>query len=219
MSIELVVATYDRSYDWIEKVNKEVTVTVYTKDTNTNKESEIVIPLNVGRDVHTFFYHIVNRYDSLSEVTFFSQDFGLEHVDNYYDVINGDVDCWTYHAKQHFEGYWVYQRGLYTGWEWHAETDSNGRVLRCDQSGLPNHPNLPILETWNKLFETQCPSTLEYVPGGHFSITKEQLHIRPKSFYQTILQILETEYVAPWVFERLEPYIFNSKYKIKSQYE
>ena len=29
------------------------------------------------------------------------------------------------------------------------------------------------------------------------------------------LNILETEYSSPWVFERLEPYVFNTNYKIK----
>ena len=216
---ELVIATYNRTYDWIDQVNSDVSVKVYTKDLNTLSTNEIVIPNNVGRDVHTFFYHIVNQYDNLADVTFFSQDFGLEHVENYPEIINGDQAVWNAEAKQHFEEYWAYQKGPYEGWQWWNAQHFGGQVLRCDATGLPNHPNLPLKETWDKLFTTQFPEFIEFVPGGHFSITKSQIHIRSKAFYQEVLRILETEYIAPWVFERLEPYIFNSTIKAKELYE
>ena len=61
----------------------------------------------------------------------------------------------------------------------------------------------------NKLFTSKCPQTLEFTPGGHFSISKEQILYRSLEFYKKILILLENNELSPWVIERLEPYIFN----------
>jgi DNA modification methylase len=74
---------------------------------------------------------------------------------------------------------------------------------------------LPTKEYWNELFDHPCPENVEYTPGGHFGISKEQIQIRSISFYQRILDYLENEFLSPWIIERLEPYIFNSTIKAK----
>lgn len=191
---ELVIAAYDRDYNWVKSLNPDVKVTVYRKGSNQLLEGEILIEPNLGRDVHTFFYHLYTQYDNLADVTFFSQDFPFDHVSNYIELINGNEILWNAYSHQHTEGCWFFctQYG----------------VLTCDKNGSPHHPGLNLEKMWNQLFESMCPNTLSFTPTGHFAITKTSATLIPKEFYKKILNILETEPTSPWEIERLEPYIF-----------
>jgi len=51
------------------------------------------------------------------------------------------------------------------------------------------------------------------MPGGHFVITKEQVRMRSKEFYKKIIDLLIEDDNSPWMFERLECYIFNNNLK------
>jgi hypothetical protein len=68
---------------------------------------------------------------------------------------------------------------------------------------------------WDILFDGPPPNSYEFIPGGHFGITKEHARERSKEFYKKILYLLLSEKVAPRIIERLECYIFNLKYKSK----
>jgi hypothetical protein len=191
---ELVIAAYDRDYSWICDLDSNIKVTIYKKGNNELKSNEILIKPNLGRDVHTFFYHLINRYNSLSDITFFSQDYPFDHVSNYVEIINGDKILWDQNAKQTNGECWFFC----------TQYD----ILSCDKTGNPHHPGLELEKMWNKLFEPPCPENLNFTPTGHFAISKEQVRKIPLEYYQYILNILETQPTSPWEIERLEPYIF-----------
>lgn len=191
---ELVISVYDRDYSWVSQLDKDVKITPYRKGNGALKEGEILIEPNVGRDVHTFFYHLYNRYDTLAPLTFFSQDYPFDHVSNYVSIINGKLPIRERFAVQSNDGCWFFctQYGL----------------LKCDVNGAPHHPGLQLDKMWNKVFGTECPTTLEFTPTGHFAITDDKARSLPRSFYKNILNILEQDPNSPWEIERLEPYIF-----------
>jgi len=87
-SIVVVVARYNEDLKWIntEPFNKFKYI-VYNKGLNDNFEKNNVIKIinleNVGRDCHTFLYHIYNNYDNLDDITIFlpgSIDIFYKHV-------------------------------------------------------------------------------------------------------------------------------------------
>lgn len=191
---ELVIAAYDRSYSWVKDLNSDIRITVYRKGSNPLLSNEVLIEPNVGRDVHTFFNHLYSRYDSLSDVTFFSQDYPFDHVSNYIEIINGDRELWDKHSHQSVDGCWFFctQYG----------------ILSCDRSGRPHHPNLNLEKMWGLLFsDLPCPETFYFTPTGHFAITREHARKIPREYYKHILDILSTYKTSPWEIERLEPYI------------
>jgi hypothetical protein len=193
MKKELVIAAYDRDYSWVQHL-ADVKITVYRKGEGGLKPGEIFMSPNVGRDVHTFFKHILDNYDTLSDITFFSQDYPFDHVSNYVGIINGDKNIWNQEARQYVDGCWFFctQYG----------------VLECDKYGAPHHPGLEITRIWDQLFEDMvCPDKLLFTPTGHFGITAEQARKIPVIYYEKIIDILETDPTSPWVVERLEPYI------------
>ena len=198
---ELIIAAYNRNYkEWVDKVSPNVKITVYRKGENLNNE-EFFIEENLGRDVHTFFYHIVKNYNTLSDFTITSQDYPFDHIHNYVDIINGDITTWSNNAKHFFSKCWFFC--------------TQYPILLCDKMGSPAHPGLDIESVWNELFEEICPTTISFTPSGHFCISKEDIRNRPLNFYKKIIEILETNPKSPWIIERLESYIFNPEYRIK----
>jgi hypothetical protein len=193
MGKNLIIAAYERNYDWVKDLNSDVKITVYNKNTETLKNSEILISPNLGRCVHTFFWHIVKNYDNLDDYTITSQDYPFDHNPDYLDVINGNKIFWDQRAQQKLGDCWFF----------------------CEERGILEEEVYPHFEQiWNELFDYKIVDKIIFTPTGHFVISKEHLRSRPKSFYQKILNILETDNMSPWVIERLEIYIFDLNIKI-----
>jgi len=192
---EIVIAAYERDYNWVKDLNSDIKITIYKKGEGQLQQGEILIHPNLGRDVHTFFYHLYNQYDNLSDITFFSQDYPFDHVSNYIEIINGDKPLWDLYAKQYIDGCWFF--------------NSQSNILMCDKNGSPHHQGLGLERMWGMLFsEIECPERIHFTPAGHFAISKEHAQKIPKDYYKLVLNILENEYNSPWEIERLEPYIF-----------
>ncbi len=216
MKKELVISAYQRDYGWIKYLNSSVDVTVYRKGNKIEGSNEVFIERNVGQDVHTFFYHIVKNYDNLADYTFFSQDFPFDHVGNYIDIVNGDIKYWDLIAKMKVYDYYAFSTASALNWEPHMPKEAyTGKTLICKQDGAPHHRphELNIATLWPQIFESSVPETFEFVPAGHFCISKQQLRTRTKKFYSNIVNLLETRHLCPYEIERLEPYIFNPKVK------
>ena len=94
---------------------------------------------------------------------------------------------------------------------------NNGKVLVCLSNGNPQdrNPNINVDKYWVTLFDERIPAFYEFIPGGHFGISKEGIRIRTRGFYRKVLDMLTDDITAPWMIERLECYIFNPKYKTK----
>jgi hypothetical protein len=198
---EVIISAFNRDYSWIDQLNSDILITVYRKGTD-QKNHEKFIENNVGRDVHTFYYHFVRNYNSLSDYTFTSQDYFADHVTDYLEIINGEKNLWESRAKQIFSECWFFST-MYP-------------ILNCDKEGKPHHPEpLHIEKIWNELFVVPCPDLLSFTAAGHFCVSKNHLHQRPLEFYQKILNILETDDLSPWIIERLNSYIFDTNYDIK----
>jgi len=71
-SVEVVVAHYTENLSWTREYERPgVEFTVYSKSMPP-PEGSIVLP-NVGREAHTFLYHIVRHYHHLADWTVFTQ--------------------------------------------------------------------------------------------------------------------------------------------------
>jgi Protein of unknown function (DUF3431) len=217
MKKELVIALYDKPLSWIENIQSDTKVTVYRKGEISSHPSEIIIPKNVGRDVHTFFYHIYNNYENIADVTFFCQDSPFDHFGNLIEVVNTATNSLNSWADMKFYGYYGFHNNT-LGTEWALQGSDhflNSKCLKCESNGHPHDSGLNCNEVWNELFTDAPPAYYEFIPGGHFCVTREAIHTRSKEFYNKILNMLETRPRNPWEIERLEPYIFCKTYTAK----
>lgn len=213
MRKELVIAAYQRDYGWTKYVNYDTKITPYRKGQASEDPREIYIENNVGQDVHTFFYHILNNYDNLADVTFFSQDYPFDHVYNYVDLINGNSTYWDMVARMKIDGYWAFSTATALNWEPHMPKEAyTGNTLLCDSTGAPHHrPSTLNIDTlWKELFKDPVPQKYEFVPAGHFCVTRDTAHIRSKAFYKKLVSLLESPRpFCPYEVERIESYVFD----------
>jgi hypothetical protein len=216
---EIVVAAYDKDLSWLDTIQTEIKKTIYRKGSKNIGKDEIFIEPNVGRCVHTFFNHIYTNYDNLSDYTFFVQDYPFDHWGNLIYVIHSDPQIYPILATLNIGGYYGFHNNT-LGTAWHmydSKQFGSGKVLICLNNGHPQdtNPDINVDRYWEILFDEPKPNMYEFMPGGHFLISKEQVLLRPREFYKKIVDLLTSEEVAPWLIERLECYIFNEKYKIK----
>lgn len=75
-NIEIVVARYNEDLQWVQEYPfNQFKYTIYNKGVNSdykkpNVYREVILP-NVGKCDHTYLYHIVNNFTTLSDITMF----------------------------------------------------------------------------------------------------------------------------------------------------
>ena len=62
--IDLVVARYNEDVNWLKKVPKNINIILYNKGKDDIQFKFIKLD-NIGRESHTYLYHIINNYDKL----------------------------------------------------------------------------------------------------------------------------------------------------------
>lgn len=219
MTQELVISAYDKYLDWLDDIDSSTKITVYRKGQEApQRDGEIKIPLNKGRCVHTFFNHLHINYDNLADITYFAQDYPFDHWEDIVEVINNNTQESKCQLK--IGGYYGFHFNTITvpsslgGCMWNlcqTKHHGKGKILACQSNGQPqdSNPNINVDKYWNLLFTDPAPIEYEFIPGGHFAITKEHARLRSKEFYKLVCDLLLNEESAPWNLERLECYIFN----------
>jgi hypothetical protein len=74
--IDIVIARYNENLEWLLEINDEnFNIIVYNKGVNDNfiklSNMSIFNLDNVGREGHTYLYHIINDYNNLADITIF----------------------------------------------------------------------------------------------------------------------------------------------------
>jgi Protein of unknown function (DUF3431) len=216
---EIVIAAYDKNLDWISELNNDIKVTIYRKgDLIDLRENEIKIEPNLGRCVHSFFNHIYLNYDNLSDYTFFVQDFPFDHWGNLIEVLNENTfkNKWELLIGNLNDAYYGFHNNtLGTAWNMYPSQIGVGNIISCKSNGYPQDtsPYINVDKYWNILFSDTCPEDYQFIPGGHFGVSRNHARLRSREFYKKIVDILIDDIYSPWMIERLECYIFNPKFK------
>lgn len=212
---QLVIAAYNANLRWIDAVPPHVTITVYKKGTPSNDSREIFLDNNIGRCVHTFFRHLRETYDNLAQFTYFAQDYPFDHWSNLIESLDFDVQQMSSTSVIQTGGYYGYNSKYFDLIP--AKQVGDGRVYVSSSDGAPHHTNdgIDVDRYWSILFDGNAPLEYEFNPGGHFILTREHAMLRSKQFYSKVVELLESERIAPYTIERLENYIFNPAFKTK----
>lgn len=192
--MQLIISHYEKNLSWLDNIACDKVI--YTKS---NSDNENYIKLkNVGREPHTFFHHIIENYDSLSDWTFFSQDDPFDHVPNFLDIINNfPNNIIEPKIQSNNESYFF------------------GARLECQPNGIPHHPGLDLSYIWSRLFIPPIDEKIIFTAGVIFCVSKSQIQSRSVEFYKDCLDILLNRDLSPWEFERIMPYIFNNDFESK----
>ena len=180
---EFVVAHYNEDMSWLGRHADHCHV--YDKGGNLAANLSFKqwerLP-NVGREAHTYLYHIITNYDHLADVTVFTQGSISEHPSNVYNDITQYVQdarrygfsTKYYHHIQHWG------RLSHIG-KWKDELDR----------GVMKQANTTLGEFWEIIFATPHPMHAEAAAfSAVFGVSRDRVHNHPKEFYQNIIQFL-----------------------------
>jgi hypothetical protein len=176
---QYVIARYNEDVSWAYTLRNKV---IYDK--GDALPGSVVLP-NIGREAHTYLYHIVTNYDRLSEYTCFLQGNPFDHSANLFKKLQAPRSS-----------------ALTFLTSWSASGNRDG----CDkQPGVP--PGYPG-KMYDKYF-IGSRTEFTWAIGAQFIVPKALIQSRPKWFYEKLLN--EDPTIYPWVYERLWIYIFGDE--------
>jgi hypothetical protein len=207
MDNQIIISRYNEDISWIHSY-RDISL-IYNKGIN-NIDSNIfnVVQLkNVGRESHTYLYHIVNNYEKLAENTIFFQGNISDHkILNMTDYLNNNK------ITAHFENISFYnlKNKIEHKGKWQKEYN-NGVMLKESLTPYDWLKNVIGI-----VFEENI-DIIKVIWGANFAVSKDLIKSKPKSFYQNILRYIE-HHVNPELghyIERSWYIFFNFNFIIK----
>ena len=209
----LIIARYNENLEWLEE-HKEFKLIVYNKGEKIeNSEYFNTTELkNVGRESHTWLYHIVNNYTQLNDINIFLQG----RID--------DLNCMAYKdpnryiKKTYKYGFSASRYGLLgpLHWDWNVRVDKDKRYRKKWLNNEITRSKVGFRGFAKSLFPNM-PLFVATSYGGCFAVKKETILQHDISFYRKLLDILgkHKNPIEGHYMERLWCYIFTQNKLIK----
>ena len=197
--MEVVVAHYTENLNWLRNLPTGLQTTVYHKNTDESAEYKGILLPNVGREAHTYLYHLVSRYNSLAEWTIFCQGKPFDHAYDFKKSLQrfvanpADISptgfCWLGHLidTDDDQGYRLFR-------PWSKNEDGRGLDLRGFH---------------HELFGTNGPEQYTFVLGAQFAVHRDLVHQQPVAFYERALTVSVSFPDAAHCYERSWDRVFG----------
>jgi len=189
MTFCIVVARYNEKVEWTKHFSN---VIIYNKGEKLTGDFDEILLSNVGREGHTYYKHIYDNYDNLSDYIIFLQGNPFDHSPNIMYNLNKYVN----------------NNDLNIDFEFLSE-----KIIDCNLSGCIHHPGyLPLIETYEHLFNIKKNfMEFQFGAGAQFIVSKRKILQRPKEFYLKIIKMLENNInpIEGFVIERFHKLIFT----------
>jgi len=173
----LVVARYNEDLAWTREFPVKIIYNKGDRSTIPDDLQEFVIDLpNVGREAHTYLYHIIQNYDTLDDTTIFCQG----HYEDHIGLSPGEFrDTFT-----NIQGYSKNYLPVYESWG--RQYDFNLEIW-----GKPLGNSDLLYGPWyEKIFGEYDASPYLYI-AAIFSVDKSYILNRTKEFYESLLKEVE----------------------------
>jgi hypothetical protein len=207
MENQIVIARYNEDIKYLLKYSN-ISIVYNKGDDNIPLNFNYINLPNIGRESHTYLYHIIKNYDNLANKTLFIQgninDHKLFPLNDYLYNENDFVGNKSKHhinfLKNHIDHKGKYLKALYNG-------------------DLKKSKYTPY--EWINLIgiDIQNINDFEMVWGANFSVSKDLIHKKPKIFYENIIKYLEYDKNPEegHYFERSWNLIFNHSIFLKKK--
>ena len=202
MEYEIVIAHYNEKLTWLVPIANHSYV--YHKG---NKSRPPPLHLNaweklpnVGRESHTYLYHIIKHYEKLPDITVFMQGEGpseycFETLNEILNKARNNIPCKL--------------RGMDDNW---ALIRHRGKWLVEKISGQMRPSNFTFGEFFQELFYSPHPENYAYCLKACIAATREMIQKHPIDFYRKAISFVD-DHVNPeegHYFERLWHTIFST---------
>jgi len=201
--IQIVVSRYNENLDWLLPYKNWVIIYNKGKPILNSPFKKIINIENVGRESHTYLYHIIHNWNNLSDITLFIQGKISDH-DNilplkHYLLSNQPITINLSSNK-------IYNN------DWNRLT-YNKKWQNIIRNNEWRYSKYTFGEWWDKfiLKPRPSPSNLKWSPGGIFSVHKNLILSKNISFYENLINTI-SDHINPeegHYFERSWFYIFS----------
>lgn len=206
-SVEIVVAAYKEDLSWLDQVRHPITI--YNKNDNPpvarNDATVINLP-NIGRESHSYLHHIITRYDSLSDITIFTQGHPFDHCPHFIKI----ADCSSILKMDRIAK-------SYRWHEYHPNSDDF-----CGMSGCVNC-GFGIEDDWNYQWVIPyavlghdimhpakiLPREAIYCSAALLAISREYILRFSLEQYIKLQKMMEDYWSMGWAMERIWYHIYN----------
>jgi Protein of unknown function (DUF3431) len=196
--IELVIARYNEDLAWLKNSPYDGYIhSIYNKGPTSIpgvSADEVVINLpNLGRESHTYLYHIITRYDSLSELTVFLPGSAEVHsvknkiLSHLFSTI-ALTPLTNFPSSKYDEGI-LAKFDSFSLDQWMSR-DTGNNAINPERALVPclirpfgawfrsNFPNLPVIKpvAWM----------------GIFAVAREHIRQHPREYYEKLLTYVES---------------------------
>jgi hypothetical protein len=188
MTFCIIVARYNETVEWTKQFPN---VIIFNKGCKLPDDFNEICLNNVGREGHTYYKYIYDNYDNLEDYTIFLQGNPFDHSPNIISNLNKYIN----------------NKDLNIDFEYLSEW-----IIHCNLSGCRHHANIPLIDTYEKLFnERKENMNFIFGAGAQFIVSKKNILKRPRSFYLKIIQMLENHInpIEGFVIERFHKIIFE----------
>jgi hypothetical protein len=182
--VEFVIAHYNEDLLWLEPIADSCLI--YTKGgADHTRPAYPFIPLpNIGREGHTYLWHIVKRYHSLADVSVFLQGRIDDHVsitpeeikDRAHRTRPGEVTTFPFRELELFDCWDGIPWQDYPCWrKWSA----------MDCKRMKKRPG----QYFRELFHCrELPDSIAFQPGALFAVHRDTIQQYPRAFYRHLLR-------------------------------
>ena len=218
-SIEVVIAAYQNNFDirspyfiheWIKKINHPITI--YNKDNLpiNSTDTKVVNLINMGRESHSYLYHIITNYNSLADITIFTQGNPFDHCPEFIKIAN------CYSIKQMND---LAKKCNKRNWpESNDDFCMFGHLSNYKYSQysfnkitFPQGFKFPIEKTL-KIFHSKkaTPATLTLNWGAIFAVSRKNILKLNIDEYKELYDLHYKYCSLPWAMELIWYHIFNN---------
>ena len=213
MSNCLIISRFNENLNWLNAHN-DFKIIIYNKGNKikSNNFKNIINLENVGRESHTWLYHIVNNYYELDENNIFLQG----RID--------DLNCMAYKNPNSYLkkinklGFVASRYGILTPfhWKFNVGIEKDPKYKDSWQRDEISKSEIGFRQFSKNLFP-EIPTFVKTSYGGCFAVKKEIIKQHSLNFYTKLLKILckHNNPIEGHYMERLWCYIFtkNSNFK------
>lgn len=184
-----MVARYAESLNWLRRVPPSIARAIYDKNPDSPAPASIALP-NVGREAHSYLFHIVSRYEHLAPLCVFCQGHPFDHAFDFHASLR-DIAA---------------HPGAVGDFRWLGHIidtdDARGQTLFGSWSKNEDGRELDLRGFHRALFDCDGPTHTTFRLGAQFAATSAQIRARPLSFWQRALQVSIEFPDAAHCFER-----------------
>jgi hypothetical protein len=192
--LDIVVAHYNEDLSWLEPFASKAIVYSKGAPPECPNFARVITLDNIGRESHTFLYHLVHSYDDLADITMFVQG----------DVYNLNNDVLPHTALSVPEmiykslntspvgvtSFGPLKKPFYdwSGLLW-AEPGEIQWLRRLGSTMVP--ARMSPAKFWEFIHGEGHPPGVQWHAGGLFAVRAENVRRRPRDFYHKIFKYFE----------------------------